>query len=251
MLEIFLKPTVQYPVNPRFRAYGKARIDIAQRAATRADWDRLWKKSTFPFPFSWGQSWKQCVEYKVEDFPAEVGFFIDILGFPVNAFDPDYAMFTSPGGEFYFSVVPAFDGEQSTPPHAIRLQFMVARIIETAVELQRRGVVFEQWPAPAGENASILIGSFRTPHGIGIDLWGDEVPDGVAQADEHVADLGANSQDRPNQVEDKNGDSGDDQLNIFDETAVDSDHVSKDEEVESILEIDETLDLEYIPEDEH
>lgn len=172
MLELFKKPAANYHINPRFRAYGKARIDIAQRAATRDDWDRLWKKSTYPFPFSWGNSWKQCVEYKVADFPAEVGFFIDILGFPVNAFDPDYAMFTSPNGEFYFSVVPVLDSEEVTAPDAIRLQFMVEHILETAVELERRGVKFEQWPTQSSKNSSLLIGSFRTPNGIGIDLWG-------------------------------------------------------------------------------
>lgn len=187
MLELFRKPVVNYHVNPRFRAYGKARIDIAQRAATRDDWDRLWKKSTYPFPFSWGKSWKQCVEYKVADFPAEVGFFIDILGFPVNAFDPDYAMFTSPNGEFYLSVVPILDSEEVTAPDAIRLQFMVEHILETAVELERRGVKFEQWPTQSSGNSSLLIGSFRTPNGIGIDLWGFDLEDDNENHDLHSA----------------------------------------------------------------
>lgn len=172
MLDIFKKPETKRHVNPRFRAYGKARIDIATRATTRDDWERLWKKSTYPFPFSWGKSWKQCVEYKVSDYAAEVGFFIDILGFPVNAFDPDYAMFTSPNGEFYFSVVPIRMGEDATPPNAIRLQFMVEDILDTSKELERRGVVFEVLPSPIAVGSPLLIGSFRTPHGIGIDLWG-------------------------------------------------------------------------------
>jgi len=172
MLEIFKRSDTTFPVNPRFRAYGKARIDIAKRAETRDDWDQLWKKPSNPFPFSWGSSWKQCIEYKVADFPAEVGFFIDILGFPVNAFDPDYAMFTSPNGDFYFSVVPAREGENPTPLGAIRLQFLVQDIIETAIELQRRGVKFTQMPARVADNSAFLIGSFHTPNGIGIELWG-------------------------------------------------------------------------------
>jgi hypothetical protein len=172
MLEIFKRRDTTFPVNPRFRAYGKARIDIAKRAETRDDWDQLWKKPSNPFPFSWGSSWKQCIEYKVADFPAEVGFFIDILGFPVNAFDPDYAMFTSPNGDFYFSVVPAREGENPTPLGAIRLQFLVQDIIETAIELQRRGVKFTQMPARVADNSAFLIGSFHTPNGIGIELWG-------------------------------------------------------------------------------
>lgn len=174
MLDIFKKSIVNYPVNPRFRAYGKARIDIAQRATNRDDWDRMWKRTTYPFPFSWGKTWKHCIEYKVKDFAAEVGFFIDFLGFPVNAFDPDYAMFTSPNGEFFFSVVPVQEGEESTPPNAIRLQFMIENIKETASELERRGIVFEQWPTPGSMGSSLLIGTFRSPNGIGIDLWGFE-----------------------------------------------------------------------------
>jgi hypothetical protein len=187
MLELFRKPVANIHVNPRFRAYGKARIDIAQRAASRDDWDRLWKKSTYPFPFSWGDSWKQCIEYKVADFPAEVGFFIDILGFPVNAFDPDYAMFTSPNGEFYFSVVPVLESEEITAPDAIRLQFMVEHILETAVELERRGVKFDQWPTGSSEKSPLLIGSFHTPNGIGIDLWGLELEHDSQDIDHHSA----------------------------------------------------------------
>ena len=250
MLELFQKPAAHYHINPRFRAYGKARIDIAQRAATRDDWDRLWKKSTFPFPFSWGQSWKQCIEYKVADFPAEVGFFIDILGFPVNAFDPDYAMFTSPGGEFFFSVVPAQDDEESTPSEAIRLQFMVAKIIETAVELERRGVVFEHWPAPAGENSPLWIGSFRTPHGIGIDLWGiDEDQDHLEEDQQHELEEEPveSSPDSLDLEEEKGLDNGDNQMKIFTE---DSSGDNSDDQVEDLDDRGESLEPKYVPEDD-
>jgi catechol 2,3-dioxygenase-like lactoylglutathione lyase family enzyme len=159
-------------INPRFRAYGKARLDIARRAKTRQDWDMLWKCSTNPFPFTWGESWKHCVEYKVDDFAAEVGFFVDILGLPVNAFDPSYAMFTSPGGDFFIGVVPTPEKTESTPNDAIRLQFMVQDIMATTKELERRGVLFEQQPEPCQPGSSLYIGYFRTPHGIPVDLWG-------------------------------------------------------------------------------
>jgi catechol 2,3-dioxygenase-like lactoylglutathione lyase family enzyme len=160
------------PVNPRYRAYGKARIDIAQRAQSRDDWQHLWKEPSNSFPFRWGENWKQCIEYKVDDFAAEVGFFIDILGFPVNAFDPDYAMFTSPGRDFYLSIVPAWEGEVSTPPDALRIQFMVDDIFETVDRLEGRSVVFEQLPQPCQADSNLFIAFFRTPHGICVDLWG-------------------------------------------------------------------------------
>jgi len=159
-------------INPRFRAYGKARLDIARRAKTRHDWEKLWKSSTNPFPFTWGKSWKHCVEYKVDDFAAEVGFFVDILGLPVNAFDPSYAMFTSPGGDFFIGIVPTPEKTDSTPQDAIRLQFMVADIIATTKELEQRGVIFEQLPVACQSGSSLYIGYFRTPHGIPVDLWG-------------------------------------------------------------------------------
>jgi catechol 2,3-dioxygenase-like lactoylglutathione lyase family enzyme len=160
-----------YPINPRVRALGKARLDIARRAQSPADWQTLWKQPAHPFPFVWGERWKQCVEYRVDDFAAEIGFFIDILGLPVNAFDPDYAMFTSPQGDFFFAVVPAGDGD-STPPDAIRLQFMLDDIFATVEELESRGIAFEQPPQRVQPSAALHIATFRTPHGICIDLWG-------------------------------------------------------------------------------
>ena len=246
MLELFQKPVTYYHVNPRFRAYGKARIDIAQRAATRDDWDRLWKKSTFPFPFSWGQSWKQCIEYRVADFAAEVGFFIDILGFPVNAFDPDYAMFTSPNGEFFFSVVPAQGDEESTPPDAIRLQFMVAKITETAVELERRGVVFEHWPAPAGEDSPLQIGSFRTPHGIGIDLWGIDADQDQLELEEDTIESPSVSI-KPDTDEGRDND--DSQLNIFTEDSSGELLSPVDDQVKELSNGGDSSELEYVTED--
>jgi len=164
--------STNYPINPRVRAYGKARIDIAERAKNPADWEKLWKPPSASYPFVWGESWKQCIEYRVDDFAAEVGFFIDVLGLPVNAFDSGYAMFTSPQRDFFFAIVPTPHAEQSTPPDAIRLQFMVKDIMATTHELEQRGISFEQSPQPLRPGSSLAIGYFRTPHGICIELWG-------------------------------------------------------------------------------
>jgi catechol 2,3-dioxygenase-like lactoylglutathione lyase family enzyme len=171
-LQEAIEMATNYPINPRVRAYGKARLDIARRARTPAEWQRLWLPPAQRFTFQWGRPWKQCIEYKVDDLAAEVGFYIDVLGLPVNAFNPDYAMFTSPDGDFYFAVVPAYGGSPSTPPDAIRLQFMLADILATAAELQARGIEFEAPPAPIHEGSNLYIGYFRSPHGIPIELWG-------------------------------------------------------------------------------
>jgi catechol 2,3-dioxygenase-like lactoylglutathione lyase family enzyme len=171
-LNFIRRPVKGFPVNPRMRAYGKARLDIASRVQTPSDWEKLWKRPAYPFPFTWGVYWKQCIEYKVDDFPAEVGFFTDFLGLPVNALDPGYAMFTSPGGDFFIAIVPTPEGMRSTPQDAIRIQFMVADVFATARELEQRGISLEQWPQPCADGSDLFIGYFRTPHGICVDLWG-------------------------------------------------------------------------------
>ena len=81
----------KYHVNPRIRAYGKARIDVTLRATDEKEWQSMWRNPLNPFPFTWADDWAFCFEYQVDDFPAEVGFFIDILGFEVRAFSPSYA----------------------------------------------------------------------------------------------------------------------------------------------------------------
>jgi catechol 2,3-dioxygenase-like lactoylglutathione lyase family enzyme len=161
-----------YPINPRIRAYGKARLDLARRASNGEVWKRIWKPPTHPYPFQLGGAWKQCIEYKVDDFAAEVGFLIDILGLEVNSLDPGYAQFTSPQRDFFFAVVETPQGYNSTPVDALRIQFMVEDIFSTAEELEGRGIIFEIPPQPCQAGSALNIGSFRTPHGITIELWG-------------------------------------------------------------------------------
>ncbi len=159
-------------MSAKVRAYGKARLDVARRVREGGDWNALWKKGQYDFPFQWGQNWKQCVEYRVDDFAAEVGFYTDVLGLPVNAFDVNYAMFTSPDQAFFLAVVPTQEGEPATPFDAVRFQFMVSDLFPLTEELEKRGVVFEQYPQAVAEGSELFIGSFRTPHGILIELWG-------------------------------------------------------------------------------
>jgi catechol 2,3-dioxygenase-like lactoylglutathione lyase family enzyme len=256
MLEMFRKPVDKRYVNPRFRAYGRARIDIARRASSRTDWDKMWKRSTFPFPFSWGESWKQCIEYKVDDFAAEVGFYIDILGLPVNAFDPDYAMFTSPGGEFYFSVVPAGDSDPSTPPEAIRIQFMVEDILKLAADLEQRGIVFEHWPAPCVEGSSLYIGYFRTPHGISIDLWGlvgDDFELAELEQPDTEEDVDGSSESSPSGSDEVVSEERGDQLAMGFGKQEDQEDASPDEEDE-VDQVEEnsqiSVDYEYVYDEE-
>jgi predicted enzyme related to lactoylglutathione lyase len=163
---------MNYPVNPRVRAYGKARLDLARRVSNGEDWARIWRAPIHPYPFHLGGAWKQCIEYKVDDFAAEIGFFIDILGLQVNSLEPGYAQFTSPQGDFYFAIIETPTGSSPTPPDALRIQFMVEDIFTTALELQQRGIDFVFPPQPCQSGSALHIGSFLTPNGLIIELWG-------------------------------------------------------------------------------
>src|SRR5574341_376456 len=160
----------QYRVDPRIRAYGKARIDVTRRAHDEREWQSLWHEPRYPFPFTWGDGWKQCMQYTVADFAAEIGFFIDILGFPVSAFSPNYAQFTSPDQAFYFSVVAVQEGGQITSPDSLSIQFMLDDLEGTILKLEQRGIVFERKPEPGAISPPIAV--LRSPHGVSLELWG-------------------------------------------------------------------------------
>lgn len=170
----------KYHINPKMRAYGKARIDITKHAKDEKDWQDNWREQLYFYPFEFADGWKTCFEYKVDDFAAEVGFFMDFLGFPSSAFSPSYAQFTSPDGDFYIGVSALQEGEESTHPDTIRLQLNIIDLFDTIEELESRGIVFEGKPQPVYEDSDILVTTFRTPHGISVDLWGiDEISPSV------------------------------------------------------------------------
>ncbi len=87
-------------ISPRVRAYGKARIDITRRAKDEEEWRRLWKAPSQPYPFTAGEGWKFNLVYTVDDYAAEIGFFIDVLGFQVLAFSPEPGAARQPGWQF-------------------------------------------------------------------------------------------------------------------------------------------------------
>lgn len=157
-------------VNPRFRAYGRARIDIIQHVTNQADWDRLWKSPSNSFPFQWTDGWKQCIEYRVEDYAAEVGFYIDFLGFSVDEFGPQYARFCSPAGDFAIGIDASPAGSSAMPVTGLRLQLQVSDLFELVEELQKRGVSFEHPPKIHPRDKSLVSAVFKTPHGLVIEL---------------------------------------------------------------------------------
>lgn len=157
------------------REYGRKRLEIPAAAKSLADWQAMWYDPIHPYTFEWGDCWKGNIEYSVDDYEAEVGFWLDFMGLDSNAMGPDFTMVMTPDNQFTFSIkIPGKDGV--TPPKAIRIQFMLKGIRNSASDLERRGIVFEKPVAPESPGSSLYVGTLRTPHGIAVDLWGVEEP---------------------------------------------------------------------------
>lgn len=147
---------------------GKGRLEVAATARSQADWAERWPAPA-PWVFAWGPCWTATVEYKVHDFAAEVGFFIDGLGFESNALSADYCMVMSPDRACFLSFVPALDGE-ATPPGGFRFEMMVADLAKSASELIARGIEFDRGPAPY-DGGPMLTAELTSPNGLPIRLW--------------------------------------------------------------------------------
>ncbi len=154
---------------------GKKRLEICGEAKTPEDWKRLWQDAPHPFPFAYGTCWNFCVEYRVADFEAEIGFLIDGLSLESYVLQPGFAMFTDPAKAFFFSVTAT---EEGTPadPRSFKLSFMVEHIQETVGDLEGRGIPMASKLECPWSDSPMLFTSFRTPNGISIDVWG--MPDG-------------------------------------------------------------------------
>lgn len=155
------------------REFGASRIAFANGVKTQEDWKR-WEEPKNKFAFEWGSCWNNTIEYKVSDYEAEVGFFIDILGCDCNTISKDYAMFMGPKKEFFLSVRRPKEGESATPSDAITIEFMIKDIKGTVEKLKSRGVEFATEPRREEEGSPMVIAKFKTPHGINIGLWSFE-----------------------------------------------------------------------------
>lgn len=155
------------------KLWGRERVQFATMAKTKEDWEK-WAKNKNDFAFTWGPCWKQCIEYKVADFEAEVGFFIDVLGCDCNAISSDYAMFTGPQKEFSFGVRKPKAGEQPTPSDAISIEFMIQDMGKTISKLRERGIRMATEPAQHEPGSSLFRASFLTPNGMKVVLWSVE-----------------------------------------------------------------------------
>ncbi len=155
------------------REHGVRRLEIAEKAKSVEEWVALWHDPPHAYLFNWGDCWKATIEYRVEDFSAEIGFWIDIVALECNVLSSDFAMVLSPDHHFCISIKRAEDGD-ITPANAISIQFMLKDVCRVAAELEERGVHFEKEVAPETPGGSLYHGVLRTPSGIAVELYGVE-----------------------------------------------------------------------------
>jgi hypothetical protein len=156
----------------RCRTYGIERLRAAAAIHTRRDVERMWREPANPFAFAFADGWKHTVALRIMDFPAEVGFYVDVLGFAANAIAADYVMLTSPRREFFLSLVQA-GKRAATPPETISLEFMVSGLRATVDALRTRGIAVSS-ASPHSSGSPLHRASLDTPNGFKLTLWGFE-----------------------------------------------------------------------------
>lgn len=152
---------------------GKERIEFSKSCKSQDDWEK-WESPKNDYAFEYGSCWKSTIEYRVENFEAEVGFFIDVLGTDCVTISENYAMLRGWEQEFAFSVRRPKDDETTTPKDAFVIEFMVKDMMKTAENLLSRGIHFIEEPRREAEGSPMKIASFQTPHGMKIKLWSFE-----------------------------------------------------------------------------
>lgn len=126
-----------------------------------------------PLPWTFEGTVFRCAwEYPVRDFEAEVGFYLDILGFSTIALDDEYALFTTPERDLTFACRRHETHEGAGyPGHT--LCFMTRDIETLAASLEAR-VGPEAVTRLAGSPVQTVL-RIASPAGLQIDIW--EFPD--------------------------------------------------------------------------
>lgn len=162
------------PSDPKTSVPYQTGISLAcERAGRRIARNETGLASSRPqFPFKWGDCWHFAVEYEVEDFATELGFFVDFMGFSLNALSPEYAMFMSPDDDVFIAIKPANNGAVQDF-RSFRVCFMLEGILAAARELQDCGIAFVSLPQPMADvERPMYRAEMKSPNGLRIELWG-------------------------------------------------------------------------------
>jgi hypothetical protein len=128
------------------------------------------EESTSPLPWNFTDTVFRCAwEYPVADFEAEVGFYLDVLGFTTIALDNEYALFTSPAADLTFACRRHDQARHDYTGHI--LCFMTKDIESLAGALAAR-IPENAFTRLAGSPVQTVI-RITSPAGLQIDIWED------------------------------------------------------------------------------
>ena len=157
------------------REFGLRRLELSAQMKTQDDWKERWPESENEYIFKLGPCWTHMIEYYVDDFEAEVGFMIDVMGFSTFVVDMNehVCIVTNPEQNFFFCFYEASKQKRKpTPNDALKLSLMVEDIEEVSKKLESRGIEFSDKLHPSVEGSLMLRGFIKTPAGIPIEFWG-------------------------------------------------------------------------------
>ncbi len=168
-------------LHERCRAFGEERIEALARCKEPGDFQKLWPAGKADWPFTWGECWKAVPIIHLEDYAAELGFFVDVLGFQSFATWEGGCFLAAPESEFKLGLADTREGT-AVDPASFQLDLMVGNIEEAAATLVERGVIERADLHPEwGEEQRMRTLCLKSPNGISLKLWGNlagEAPSG-------------------------------------------------------------------------
>jgi Glyoxalase/Bleomycin resistance protein/Dioxygenase superfamily len=159
-------------INEKCQKYGIKRLETLKNIKSKEDFLKLWPKQKNSFDFKWGDCWKGVFEYGVDDYAAEIGFYIDYLGFELNASWDNHAMLMTPQGEFMFTVYEDKKSKGKVEKY-LNIQFMIENIMAVSKRLKKNKItVIQNLKNEWGKESKMKTFKVVTPNNICITLWG-------------------------------------------------------------------------------
>jgi predicted enzyme related to lactoylglutathione lyase len=125
-------------------------------------------RESMPLPWNFTDTVFRCAwEYPVSDFHAEVGFYVDVLGFSTIALDEEYALFTTPGEALTFA---CRRHEHVSGDYTGHILCFMTKDIESFAESLEARVGANAITRLAGSPVQTVL-RIASPAGVQIDIW--------------------------------------------------------------------------------
>lgn len=135
------------------RQIGETTINTESHAVESLPMQR-W--TDFPLHFS--------VEYKVKDYAAEIGFWVQTFGVTLLSIDDEYALLTDADRTFTISIKADYVAHDVS---GFSLQWFTDNLGDTTDALDARGIAYETYYQSSNQRFVRL----QTPAGVNVEIW--------------------------------------------------------------------------------